>query len=109
MEKRLTNSEDRHIKPTGTVTRVMAKNLMVTDTVLLAGNKTGSIVRVSTKVGRRGTYTTTYTVKRSNGKTFRREVDGLARIWIVEYPSTRFDRRNLSRINADERPHYTFK
>ncbi len=105
MERRLKNSEDRHIAPSGTPTRVLAKNLMVGDTVALAGDTTGIVTRVVTKM-RRGMAVTSYTVRRTNRKTFSRLVDGYARIWIVEYPSTRFERRAMSRVSNEDRPHY---
>lgn len=106
MERRLKNSEDRHIAPSGTPTRVYAKNLMVSDTVVLAGDTTGVVTRVKTLIRRNGTVVTSYTIRRSNRKTFSRLVDGYTRVWIVEYPSTRFDRRAMSRVSNADRPHY---
>lgn len=97
--KRLKNSEDRHISPKGTRTRVMAKNLMVGDKFVLSGDKVGKVVGVNVKVvAGMGQGAASIRVRRGNGKEFVRKTDMADRIWIVETPETRFARRAQSRI-----------
>lgn len=100
------NSEDKHIKVEGTETKVYAKNLMVGDDFILRSNRIGTIVKVKTKVirkNRKYTFVTSFTVRLKNKKTFRRMVDGKAYVHIMEYPNTRFYRRNMSRLSIRDR------
>lgn len=103
--RRLRNREDRHISPTGTRTRVMAKNVIEGDEYLLSGDRVGRVVSNRVTVKPRGKTVARIQVRTPKGKTFERQVDGTTRIQICEYPATRFERRRMSRKGIN-RPNY---
>lgn len=102
---RLTNVEDAHISPSGTDTRVLAKNVMPGDEFLLSGDRVGTVVSNSVTIKPRGATVARMMVKTPKGKTFEKVLDGTTRVMIREYPETRFERRRMSR-RGNNRPNY---
>lgn len=101
------NCEDAYIPPKGVLSRICAHNLMVGDEFILNNNaKFGKVVSVRVDRMYRGQIEVTI---RPNGsrKTFDREYYGYpgmsvpsSRVWIREYPHTRFARRALRRSRS---------
>lgn len=105
---RLVNTEDSHISPRGTETRIMAKNLIPGDHFVLNGGKVGKVKKVNVNRRSRGNTNVTFSVTNENRKTFTKVMDGSNKVLIREYPATRFERRRLSRMGHN-RPNYKSK
>lgn len=102
---RLCNTEDAHISPKGTDTRVLAKNVMEGDEFLLSGDRVGRVMSNRVTVQPRGKTVARMTVRTPKGKTFEKVLEGTTRVMIREYPATRFERRRMSR-RGNNRPNY---
>lgn len=100
---RCRNSEDRHISPKGTCTRVKYRNVMIGDIVVLRDGSRSKVIDKDYYFVKVNRYSERFAIKlkikKSNGKSFTMEDRSPhSYITIIEYPKMRVERRRLSRL-----------